>query len=234
MTQIICPGCGIDVPEGISYCRECGTALTDIPAAAAPASPPPLPPAPAPPPPTGSGVTARQLMLATLLLAVILIAGFTYLGRQKDMEAREAMADALTAEAAPAAEEPQAAPQVDQQAAPKTEAAPVQAPPSTSQNAAGPLPANTQHDGWFVIVAGVGESAAEQPKLDAKLAAFQHCAGSRPQTGYSAEYRGMNPGYHIAMFGAFTDKRFAEEILQWARKCSPDAYLRRATRVPPM
>lgn len=217
MAQIICPGCGKQGLVGASFCRECGTALPASASGIHPASPPIA----------GSGFTLSPLALATLVLVATLIAGFYYLARHKEPSVDESL--------------PAVAPDLAQEAPPESQAdqPPIETKLDLSLDSAKlegfnfswRLQTETKAEGWFVIVGGVGEDAAEQPKLDAKVAAFKRCSGVTPDTGWSSDYQGMNAGYHIALFGGFADKDFAERAVKWAKKCVPDAYLRHGMRV---
>ncbi len=79
----------------------------------------------------------------------------------------------------------------------------------------------------YVIIGGTADSDPKtESKTAAKANAFERCSGVKPWQGWSAEYKGMRPGYSIAVLGGYADLRFAKEVVLWAKRCSHDAYIR--------
>lgn len=91
--------------------------------------------------------------------------------------------------------------------------------------------ANTLNNGWWVILGSIAApNNGYTPRVEAGVrraeAAARRC-GLRPFTDFSSKFRGFVPGYAVVVVGAFSSQSGARAVLAQARRCVPDAYVKR-------
>lgn len=91
--------------------------------------------------------------------------------------------------------------------------------------------ANTLNSGWWVILGSVpAPDNSYTPRVEAAVrraeAAARRC-GLQPYQDFSSKFRGFVPGYAVVVVGAFSSQSRARSVLAQARRCVPDAYIKR-------
>lgn len=91
--------------------------------------------------------------------------------------------------------------------------------------------ANTPDSGWWVILGSIAApNNSYTPRVEAGVrraeAAARRC-GLRPFMDFSSKFRGFVPGYAVVVVGAYGSQSSARSVLAQARRCVPDAYIKR-------
>jgi hypothetical protein len=195
-----CPGCGNALAQGAHYCSRCGRALASV--------------------SRRSGWFDRWLIpiLTGLVIGLAMLVGFLLLGRERDE--RPALAPARSK---PPAASSTAAP-------PPRNPAPVAVPPASNRSAGwrDEIRARQQHgpSSYYVIV---GSYPEHDPLALVRAEDFRRCSGYAPAIARSSDIAGLRGGLTVVMLGGLAERRFAAEVLSWALRCQPDAYLRQGS-----
>lgn len=91
--------------------------------------------------------------------------------------------------------------------------------------------ADTLNSGWWVVLGSIPTpNNSFTPRVEAGVrraeAAARRC-GLQPYQDFSSKFRGFVPGYAVVVVGAFSSQSRARSVLAQARRCVPDAYIKR-------
>ncbi len=214
MAMQFCSACGSEATMDVQFCVSCGAPMSAKPGLAA------VPVTALPPQSANQTNYVKHIWLASALVLGTLVGGFWYLSQKEDVDlgvvGAAAPPDATVRKTTSSADALGGRAKANESAAWEGEIL-----------NAGADDYNARRH--YVIVGGAAEtSSTAVAEAEAKAVKFGRCAGIRPWTNSSGNFAGMNSGYRIASFGGYADKRFADRVLKWARKCVPDAYIRTA------
>ncbi|MGF0537281.1 SPOR domain-containing protein [Agrobacterium sp. ES01] len=83
-------------------------------------------------------------------------------------------------------------------------------------------------DGYWVIVGNLLETDYDNTASEAIRNRVRAC-GFEPFNDFSAKFSGFRPGFNTFLLGAYETRAEARTVLNTARRCVPDAYIRRGT-----
>jgi hypothetical protein len=83
---------------------------------------------------------------------------------------------------------------------------------------------------WIVLGSIAALDNNFTPRVEAEVGRIELAArrcGLQPFQDFSSKFRGFSPGYSVVVVGAYNSRLEAERVLLQARRCLPEAYIRR-------
>lgn len=209
-----CQSCGAACSPTASFCPGCGTAVVR----------------------PRSALALSPLIVGSAILALLIVLLIGYLiGRAGphssastatgepaaiiDASANDAPSDTSPATPAPGA------------AAPTVAAPPPVSPMPVGAGRPSPMPAfvdrsvTTGEWRYYVILGSGPPGTGAIPRRASQL---YRCLGYEPGTDFTYAFDGLAPDIEFVHLGGYASQGQAQQVLQWARSCAGDAYIRRA------
>lgn len=83
-------------------------------------------------------------------------------------------------------------------------------------------------DGYWIIVGSLPAEFHDDAAAEAIRNRIRPC-GFEPFNDFSSKFFGFRPGLNVFVLGAYASRGEANAILRAARRCVPDAYIKRGT-----
>ena len=97
------------------------------------------------------------------------------------------------------------------------------------------IPSSAQefvYDGWWVVMGGFKENAANRDASEARVRNTAANCGVEAFNDFSNKFVGFTPGLTVVVsMGAYTSKAKAQAALAQVKPCIPDAYVKKARYV---
>ena len=88
------------------------------------------------------------------------------------------------------------------------------------------------YDGWWVVMGGFKENAANRDASEARVRNTAANCGVEAFNDFSNKFVGFAPGLTVVVsMGAYTSKAKAQAALAQVKPCIPDAYVKKARYV---